>query len=168
MKSIFLLSMLLMTLVSCKSETSQQDCYYNNVKVSCDQLHSSSQDRQKPISEKVNVEVVVQGKYEIKNGTFKALTSMTKKETKNVNGNLYSCEIDLPKNREMGIDVDERELRFSMNGQLLTLERTSLDEIDYENMQLGKFEHFDSSDNTTSFFNFISKDLIELKVICHF
>ena len=167
MKFNFLVLVLLTTLASCSSKksSSTEDCTSNGEKVSCDMFRAKEESAKK---ESVTLEVFVKGEYEVKNGTFKALTPMVKEDSKAMNGEFYTCSLNMPKGTVLGIEADERELRFINEGQILSFERSSQNNIDYTNLILGEFVNYDRVENTKTVMRFISNRQMEMKLVCKF
>lgn len=169
MKLIFLSALVLLTLVSCDSDSvaKKESCYFNDVQVSCDQLRGNSDP--KPTAQRFFLEASGSGRYKIDNGVLTFLSPIVKTTSKILDGSNYNCSINIPQGAKFAIDVDERQLSLSDNKDKVSYERiSSMDELNYDHLEWGSFEHNDSANDIKDYIKFNSNWIIEIKVLCYF
>lgn len=163
MKSLLLLTITLVVFTGCDSK--KEECIYNGQKVSCDQMPGKKSDElNKPKAE--SVEVTARGRYEIKNGQFMALTDIKKNQSKTVGNMNYNCSINMEKNKPVDYRVNEREFVLIHEGQEISFER--MNQVDYSNLVLGRFENYNSENKMKLTLNFRNQDTLEITNICYF
>lgn len=163
MKSLAFATLLLISF-GCKSEKKIEDCTHNGVKVDCASMDGRRDQKPRDVAE---VEVFSRGSYEIKNGKFKALTTMSKEVTKKVGDTTFGCMIDMPKGTESDVTANEREIIFTREGQASIYSRVTSG-MRIPDLFLGKFESFDKPSNMKTQLNFLNKDTMEITVTCSF
>lgn len=162
MKSLLLLTITLVVFAGCNSN--KEDCSYNGQKVNCDQMPGKKTDELKPKAE--SVEVTARGRYEIKNGQFMVLTDIKKDQSKVVGKMEYNCSLTMEKNKPFDYRVNEREFVLIREGQEFSFER--LDQVDYSNLVLGRFENYNSESKMKLTLKFRNQDTLEITNVCYF
>ena len=169
MKLISLMSFTLFIIISSGCSTNKEDCSYNGRKVNCSEMPANKvEQRSVPKPAPASVEVATKGRYNIKDGQFVTLTDFKKSESKIIDGNSYSCEIELLKNTIVGIRADERELFLIKDGQENSYQRIENSIIDMNNLIIGTFEDLDTVNKIRFTMKFSSTTDLEIKSICYF
>lgn len=178
MKNAILVLSFLVFAVGCDSDSQvakkAESCTYNDKPMDCNEFRRiTGQTPEDPAAQQPSVaepkkgialEVKATGKYQIKNGKLKTLTSF---EKSTVSDSGDRCSITLGANVEMEVEADERELNLVFEGQSTILNRVEGSEFDEENLILGSFEFIEKGDAKTVF-KFIDEETLELSIMCLF
>ena len=181
MKNAILILSFLVFAVGCDSDSpvakKAESCTYNDKPMDCAEFRRiTGQTPDDPAAQQPSVkepkvgyalEVKSKGRYQVRNGELKILTSLEKTAYGEHNGSSYRCQITIGANTVMGVQADERELNLSLEGQSTILPRVEGSVVDENNFLLGSFEFIEKDEAKTTF-KFIDDKTLELSIICLF
>lgn len=163
----FLLLLIAVLVVSGGCSSKKEDCTLNGEKVDCSKMPGRNAQEKDP-NGAISVETFARGRFEVRNGKFIALTDFKNQRTKVVGDKAYTCSLEMLKNKQYDFRINERELVLIDEGQEISFERVDLTKIDYNRLEIGKFENMDRDNRMKVIINILNQDTLELTNICYF
>lgn len=171
-------SLLLLSLVGCEKnlESKSEECFFNDVKVSCDQMHGNqSNDSNLETKKNIIVEVEKNVSVNITESKITLLESALKSEVKYINGDRYECSLLLGEGAVLKYEVGPYYLDLILNQSKVVFERVITDQVENQNdndedgrkLILGHFKNI-NNDGSENEITIHSLNRLTLKATCRF